>query len=262
MTFLSNSGYYLDLFIESKDSKTVDDIYVCNKLTNFTDLEKSMDLGFSFYKDEYLLFKPSTEYTLIKQQYKLLKKESKDIESPILLDELVDWYSDYDYLSNTIDRLSLFAGFDYKLYGNAFDLVSQFDNILKMKAKADQATEALINYHLAKTEREQLVWFYENQNNHYGTVYFKLSKSWRKDSIVTYKSDTLKLKIDISGYEYVMDYLEKLDALYDHLMEKYQPLPEHFEQSETGGIEYSLENHLRLHNKYLDVIEKYERKKK
>lgn len=90
MTFLSNSGYYLDLFIESKDGETADDIYVCNKLTNFTDLEKSMDLGFSFYKDEHLLFKPSTEYTLIKQQYQLLKTESKNIRSPILYDELVN----------------------------------------------------------------------------------------------------------------------------------------------------------------------------
>ena len=261
ITFLTNSGYYLDLFIESKDGETADDIYVCNKLTNFTDLEKSMDLGFSFYKDEHFDFKPSNEYTLIKEQYELLKNESKDIKNPILYDELVDWYRDYDYLSNTIDRLGPFACFDYKLYGKAFNLVSQFDNIFKLKAKAGQATEALINYHLAKTEREQLIWFYENQNNHYGTVYFELSKSWRTDSIVNYKADALKLEIDISGYEYVMDYFEKIDALYDRIMEKYKPLPEHFEQSETGSIEYSLENYLRLHNKYLDVIERFGRKK-
>ncbi len=262
MTFLSNTGYYLDLFIESKDGETADDIYVCNKLTNFTDLEKSMDLGFSFYKDEHLLFKPSTEYTLIKQQYQSLKTESKNIKSPILYDEFVNWYSNYDYLSNTIDQLGPFTSFDYKLYGKAFNLASQFDNIFKLKAAAEQATEALINYHLAKTEREQLIWFYKNQNNHYGTVYFELSENWREDSIVTYNSDALRLEIDISGYEYVMDYFEKLDGLYNGLMEKYKPLPEHFEQSETGGTEYSLENHLRLHNVHLDVIKKYGRKKK
>ena len=247
MTFLSNSGYYLDLFIESKDGETADDIYVCNKLTNFTDLEKSIDLGFSFYKDEHHLFKPSTEYTLIKQRFQLLKTESKYIKSPILYDELVNWYSNYDYLSNTIDQLGPFACFDYKLYGKAFNLVSQFDNIFKLKAKAEQATDGLINYHLAKTEREQLIWFYENQNNHYSTVYFKLSKNWWTNSIVNYKTDNLKLEIDISGYEYVMDYFIKLDNLYDKLMEKYKPLPEHFEQSE------------RLHNKHLDVLINYSR---
>lgn len=261
MTFLTNSGYYLDLFIESKDGKTADDIYVCNKLTNFTNLKKTMDLGFSFYKDEYFLFKPPTEYTLIKQQYELLKKEAKDIESPILFNELVDWYSNYDYLSNSIYRLGPFACFDYKLYSKAFNLVSQFDNIFKLKAKSAHATEALINYHLAKTEREQLIWFYENKNHHHGTIYFELSKSWRTDSIVNYKADALKLEIDISGYEYMMDYFEKIDSLYDSIMEKYKPLPEHFEQSETGSIEYSLDNHLRLHNMHLDVIEKYGRKK-
>lgn len=261
MTFLSNSGYYLDLFIESKDNKTADDIYVCNKLTNFTDLDKSMDLGFSFYKDEHLDFKPCNEYSLIKQQYKLLKIESKAIKSPIHFNELIKWYRNFDYIINTIDQLGPFACFDYKLYGKAFNLVSQFESLFKLKSKAEQATEALINYHIAKTEREQLIWFYQNQNNHYGTVYFELSENWRKNSIVTYKSNVLKLQIDISGYEYVMDYLEKLDALYDHLMEKYKPLREHFEQSETGGIEYSLENHLRLHNKHLDIIERFGSKK-
>lgn len=260
MTFLSNSGYYLDLFIESKDGETVDDIYVCNKLTNFMDLEKSMDLGFSFYKDEHLLFKPSTEYILIKGQYGLLNMESKEIESPILYDELVTWYSNYDYLSNKIHQLGPFASFDYKLYSSAFNLVSQFDNIFKLKAKAKQATEALINYHLAKTEREQLIWFYENQNNHYGTTYFELSQNWREDSLVIYNSDTLKIEIDISGYDYVMDYFEKIDTFYNGIMEKYKPLPEHFEQSETGSIQCSLESHLLLHNKHIDIVKELGRK--
>lgn len=261
MTFLSNTGYYLDLFIESKDDITVDDIYVCNKLTNFTELDKTMDLGFSFYRDEHLLFEPSIEYSLIKQQYELLKSDLKNIKSPILYNKLLISYSDYNYLTTTINRLGPFAGFDYKLYGKASSLVSQFDNILKLKAKVEAATEALIDYHIAKTEREQLIWFYENKHNQYSTSHFDLTKGLPKDSIVTYNSSTLKLKIDISGYEYVLDYFQKIDTLRDNLMEKYKPLPKHFEQSEAGRVEYSLENHLLLHNKHLDIIEKYRTRK-
>ena len=54
-----------------------------------------------------------------------------------------------------------------------------------------------------------------------------------------------------------MDYFSKLDNLYNELMEKYKPLPEHFEESATGNIEYSLENHLKLHNKHIDILEMY-----
>lgn len=93
-----------------------------------------------------------------------------------------------------------------------------------------------------------MIWFFENQQNHYSTIYFKFPKNWKVNSCVIYKANNIELIIDISGYEYVMDYFIKLDNLYDKLMEKYKPLPEHFEQSESGSIEYSLENHLRLHN--------------
>lgn len=53
---------------------------------------------------------------------------------------------------------------------------------------------------------------------------------WSKNCIVILKSDKIKLKIDLSGYEYVLNYLFKLDNFYDELMKKYQPLFEHFNQ--------------------------------
>lgn len=260
MTFLSNSGYYLDLFIESKDNKTADDIYVCNKLTNFTDLEKTMDLGFSFGKDEYYDFKPTQEYRLVQEQYENLFKEVTSIKNTVKVDDFKSWYSNFHYLSNTIRGFGPFESFAYKLYNKAYNLTSQVERVFEISLVTEQASEGLINYQSCSTEREKLIWFFKNQKNHYGSIYYEFPENWKTNSLINYKQDIVKLTLDISGYEYVIDYFITVDKLYDDLIEKYQPLPEHFEASESGSIEYSLENYLRLHNKHLDVIEQYGRK--
>ena len=260
MTFLSNSGYYLDLFIESKDSKTADDIYVCNKLTNFTDLKKTIDLGFSFGKDEYYDFKPSTEYTLIQEQYENLFREVTSIKNRIKVDDFKSWYSNFNYLSDTIRGFGPFECFAYKLYDKAYNLTSQVERVFEISLVTEQASEGLIDYQSCSSEREKLIWFFKNQKNHYGCVYYEFPDNWKTNSLINYKQDIVKLTLDISGYEYVIDYFITVDKLYDDLIEKYQPLPEHFEASESGSIEYSLENYLRLHNKHLDVIKQYGRK--
>lgn len=257
MTFLSESGYYLDLYIESKDGEYVEDIYVCNKLTNFIALNKTRRLSFSFYKDETVTFKPSSEYTLIKQQYQQVISYLDNITGTIHLNKLLKWYDGFDYLRRTIDQLGPFECFDYVLYSNAFSLTIQMDKIVNIKSKADEVTEGLIDYHLAKSEREKLIWFYKNKTNQFGTSYFILPQDWQSDYTVIFTKGTIEIKIDITGFGHVMDYFEKLDSFYDALMEKYKPLPEHFEQPENGSIEYSLESHLRLHNKYLDIIQKF-----
>lgn len=261
MTFYSNSGYYLDLFMEG-DNKFVGDIYVCNKLLNFTNLEKIYSLGFSFSLDEEVKFKPSSEYKVIKEQYKSLLKDIASFEPNIKLDKLVIWYNRYSYLKNFVDNIDPFFDLDYKLYSKAFSLISDIDDIIKINTKADYAVDALITFREAATEREKLIWFFENKNDHRSTNYFTLSEDLSIGSFIFFKSDRLELAIDISGYEYVMDYFINLDNLYDDLMEKYKPLPKHFEESETGSVEYSLQNHLRIHNKHLDVIEMYNRKDK
>ncbi|WP_452223703.1 hypothetical protein [Lacinutrix chionoecetis] len=261
MTFLSNSGYYLDLFIESKDNKTADDIYVCNKLTNFTDLEKSMDLGFSFRKDEYYYFKPTAEYLIIKKEYNALLNQITAISKPIKVDELKNWYYDnFNYLSKTINGFGPFECFDYNLYSDAYSLTSQVERVFEMSKVQDQATESLIQYQNCKTERERLIWFFKNQKHHYGSTYYEFPENWKTNTIISYRKKQVELELDIAGYEFVMDYFLILDKLYDELIEKYKPLPEHFEASENGSVQYLLENYLRLHNKHLDVVKEYGRK--
>ena len=261
ITFLSNTGYYLDLYIESKDGIMVEDIYVCNKLTNFTSLEKTMDLGFQFYKDQKVLFNPSSDYIFISDQYQLITNELELIEEAISFKDLLQLIHRFDNLFSELNKLDPLSIFFYELYRKANRLKSDVDKILWLELFKQDAIDGLINYQVAKTEREQLIWFYQNQKNHEKIIYADIPSDWQSDSIATYMIHDKELFIDISGHEFVLDYLQKLQRFHDDIVEKYRPTPEHFKQSRTKGIELSLENHLRLHNMYLDVVEKYGVKK-
>ena len=254
MTFFSNTGHFLDLYIESKREESVDDIYVCNKLTNFTDLEKRYDLSFHFCKDEEVKFIPNKEYIRLRDQLNLMKAEFKQLEDKISLDQFGTWYDKFLYLRNHINNLDIFDLFEYKLYVHAEKVISTLDNIINIKLKAQHVFDALIDFQLATTERDQLIWFLENEQDQYSSLYLTRTEN---PNMVMFKSNKLALNIDISGYEYVMDYFQKVDRVYEKLMEKYAPLLEHYEQSASGSVEYSLASYLKLHNKYLDVLEKF-----
>ena len=257
MTFLSNSGHYLDIFIESKDGFSVDDIYVCNKLTNLFDLGKRYDLGFSFDDDEKVSFEPTSEYLLMKEQYERLQFELNNLEDGITLDKFVAWYAEFNDLNVAIEELDVFSGFNYDLFGVLSDLHWKIIDIIEIKTKSEVAIEALIDYQIAKTERDQLIWFFENEQNRFVARSDMDIARLSSDSQITFSSDILKIKLDISGYEYVLDYFLKLEDFYNDMMEKYSPLPEHYQQSETGEVICSLGSYLHLHDKYADVVQKY-----
>jgi hypothetical protein len=257
ITFLSESGYYLDLYIECEDGENVHDIYVCNKLTNVLDLEKTLDLGFSFYRDEKVTFRRTSEYNLIEEDYKLLKSDLEKINDVIHLDDLITWYSRFDELKKHTKDLGPFVCFDYKLYRDACHTISEIDNIIAITSKSEDAVEGLINYHLAKSQRNKLLWLFENKKNRHGSPYYELPENWEERAIIVQTIDNNEIKLNISGYEYIIRYLEKLNNLYYEFMEIYQPLPEHYEQSPDGYVVCTLENYLKLHNKYLDIIERF-----
>ena len=259
MTFWSKSGLYLDFYIESKDEVSVDDMYVCNKLTNIIDLDKRHNLSFSFDKDEAVKFRPSKEYVLVKTQFEQLKAELKDLENGISYDDFLIWYDDFSYLRTFRDEWDPFTSFGYKLYRDIFHIIWKINSALEIKENTENAIEDLIEIQRAKGESEKLICFFENREN--------CNSSWKYTSIdevsckqVTFNFEICELLIDITGYEYVLDYFRALQVLNDEIMEKYKPLPEHYKQSETGSVEYSLENFLTLHQKHLDLVERYRQK--
>ncbi|WP_418637586.1 hypothetical protein [Winogradskyella sp.] len=254
VTFYSKTGCYLDLYIESKDGVLVDDIYICNKLSNIDEINKIHHLDFRFRKDEYVKFRPSKQYQFIHDQIVLIQSEFKDLKNKISLDAFLEWYGGFETAVENIRDLSIYEIHNYNLYKDARSLISRIDNIVFIKIKSQHAKEALLKYDKAETERDKLIWFCENKtdyNSIYGYKYAKYSRC------ISFKINKMKLKIDISEYDYVLDYFLKIEQVYNYFMDKYQPLPEHYEQSEDGYVTVTLENYLKLHKKHLDIVKKY-----
>src|SRR5690554_3153902 len=157
VTFLSETGYYLDLFFESKEDGTVDDIYVCNQLTNFVGLNKTMDLGFSFGKDEEVGSEPSEAYNLIARQYRVMLSDLNGFEGKIKIENFVRWYDNFQFIRTSMKKMGMFRSFKYKLYTKTYDFIFHLNHILAIKTKADHAIDALISYHQATTEREKVI---------------------------------------------------------------------------------------------------------
>mgnify|MGYP003149901648 CR=1 FL=1 len=257
MTFFSESGHYLDLFIESKDGETVDDLYVCNQLTNFIGLEKKFDLGFSFCTDEEVAFIPTKEYLTLQQEYYKLRMDLDAMNKAKKLDDFVKWLDQYYLIRDFLSSLDFQELFNSKLYSEVGSVYASLSSIKRIQIKADEAASALISFYNAKSERDKIIWLFENENDRYCSSAFDIPEKWKENSCVTYDFNTIKIEIDLTGYEYVMDYFKILDNYYDAVLEKYKPLPVHFENSENGEVRVSLEDYLRLHNMYIDVVEKY-----
>lgn len=256
MTFISDFGYYLDIYFE-ENAGSITDIRGCNKMFNFIELNKEYSLGLCFSKDDLVHFTPDMKYSFIQREFTLFLKDIALAPRTITLDELVEWYLDYSKMKTILQDIGFFRSMYYNLYTTAYGLICDFENILKLKTRANHALDALVSYQKATNESEKLIWLYENKIDRSNTLYFNLTKDLSNNSFVSYKSSNLDFHIDISGYEYVMDYFIKIDNFYEELMKKYEPLSEHFEQSKTGSIRYSLDNYLKLHNKHVDIVEKY-----
>ena len=261
MTFYSNSGYYLDIYMED-ENETVNDIYVCNKLLNFTNLKKTHDLGFNFKLDQEVRFSPDNDYIIIRNQYKSLINDLDSLNPNIKLNAFVDWFKGYSYMRNFIANTSFFVVLRYELYYKIFNLISDIDKILKVSIKAKHAIEALIDFQIATSEREKLIWFYENEADHKATKYLLIPENLSIDPVVSVKcySHNLDITVNISGYEYVIDYFRALDNFHDEMIEKYFPSQEYFLEAGEEGLVYSIEKYLTIHKVHLDVLKRYGKK--
>ncbi|MCG2431856.1 hypothetical protein [Aequorivita xiaoshiensis] len=256
MTFITNQGFYLDLYIEEKDGN-VNDIYVCYDLVNFIELYKEYDLGFCFYHDEKIGFIPDLDYVAIRDEYNQLLAEIELLMPTTNLDGLERLYPTYQKLEKLLDKFGLFIAFEYRLYSKAYDLIMEIENLFQIKAKEHVAIDAIIDFQKAKTEREKLIWYFKNRKDKLSLFNISIPEDLNKDPFITHKSDSLNIKIDVSGYEYVLEFFKQLNELYHEFMKKYEPLPEQIEQASDGAFQYNLESFLRLPNKHIDIIDKY-----
>ncbi|UAM97246.1 hypothetical protein K8354_13080 [Polaribacter litorisediminis] len=258
LSFVCNSGHYLDILIESKDGVFIDGLCICSKLSNNRNLAKKYNLNILFYEEDKVKFKPSEVYTQIKNQYKNIVNEVSKFKEPITLKQFVEWYKKYkffkDYFNNRHPYEMLFNR--HRLFQKTQRIKSDLDDISKVYANNKKATKALLDFEELKTEEEKLIWFFKNQDNLYGAVRFKLPKKYSKNSIASAKIKKVTIKIDLTGFEHVLEYFNKIYDLHEYFIEKYKPLPEHY-KDKNYDVSYDLEVYLKLHNKHTEIVAQY-----
>lgn len=255
ITFLSDSGYFLDLYIEGNSE--VKDMYVCRNATNFIKLNKQKDLGsFHFTHDE-----PGSNseenYAEVKKLYQEFLQDWKALGTVKNLTDIFDLIENkWDDLLNVYHETSDFSITD-DIHTDIYWLDQELFYLLELENQASRAIDQLILFHQAKTEREKLIWYFENGDllGHY-TLFFKNPNQTEVSSVIHFGVKNF-CTIDITGFEYVLDYFLKLQYLQDYFMAKYEPTEELIGHFTDTFVINDLTDLLELHNVYPDLVEKY-----
>jgi hypothetical protein len=243
----------LPLFFEENDG-TVTDIYLCNAFSGELSDAYDQVISFSFYEEEKIAFEPTLTYSINLQKIERAVEEFKNLQSMGIapVEEMVNWYNKFKYLSDELGLNSPFTSIKYKAYLYINSLFAKVSELAYNFNKNDLAKKVLEAYHAIDLEDEKSLvrWLMQNRKNYF----FSLEKTdnWRNTGFLIVKTNP-SLVVDCSGY---LDGVI-LDEIYhkhlEEMMEKYKASEADF-QKNGGYLEYSLESRLRIHNKYLDLL--------
>ncbi|MDD7913194.1 hypothetical protein [Polaribacter ponticola] len=139
ITFISKSGFYLDLFIESKNNIDVDDIYTCSEIISSNIIEKKYSLEPHFYEDEKVTFYADSKYKFIKEQYKLMLSDINHFKENLSLKDFITWYDKYNDLRN-LDFLETTL---LKLYTKIYDAITAIDKIIEQQVETEYFVKSI-----------------------------------------------------------------------------------------------------------------------
>lgn len=253
VTFISEEGFYLDLFLSGEEK--VEDIYVCNHLTNFFELNKKYNLFLErfIYDDDKVNFVPSITYINTIAKYNRIQKEIDDL-GPVK--KLTDIFEILNRQENSIskedldsDQIIKSRDFGYLTYFNL-----ELEQLLNVQREADRAVDGVLSFYETRHLVERLTWFFENENitGYFSSFHVEENTTSKVPNIIPFGSE--RFQLDISGYEYVIEYFRIHSFLKKHLMELFEPLPEH---NTEGLVLEHLTDYLYLHDVYPHLVRKY-----
>lgn len=240
---------YLDLVFDGDDDQVID-ISCCDNLQNFNGLEKQIDFLFSFYLDEKVAFKPSEDYQTHKKYYCEFLADLNVNVGATTLRNLVQTFEKYEQLYGFLsgDKCRVFS---YRLYSNISLFRFVAETYFTIDQRSEHAVNALIAFQNAKTERDKVVWYFDNRAD-FTKVYGLVDGDGKVTKTKKHDIGEEVLIVDWSEYEYVVDYFDKLDGFYHEMCEKYEPNPD-----DVDLELYGIENYFRLNNVYLDLLDFY-----
>ena len=251
-SFVTKDNQALDLFFEEENGE-VTDVYLCNKLETEEEVSPKHQMYFSFYEDEKVTFKPSVDFLIKQQKIEDATTEFEQFKDRfVFIEEIGHWKNKHQELIKEFDFPSFFVEKRYLAFKPFRDLCANIRYVIDHLEKHMFAMQALSELDATENEKELVYWLFTYERSYLSDYGFDRLDGWEQSSLITLK-EYPSIIIDCSGYIESLKFSFLYSKHHDELIEKYNPTKEHFEKSD-GGIVYSLENHLRLHGMYLDIL--------
>lgn len=255
-SFTKQNYASLNLFFEEKHD-TITDIYLCGNLKTENPEEEIMSIYFSFYEEEKVDFKADFRYLNNLQK---IQKATEEFNLMVMdsipqIEELVYWHNKYKLIARELDLGDPFISKEYKAYQNIDRIYFKIHSLVGFYDKKRYSQEALKEYRNidANQEKEVVYWLLTHKNSGLYNTSTK-TRNWKKTGFIGLNIDPQsRIVVDCSKCLDAFLFADLYDTLEKELMEKYKPTEEHFIQN-GGSVTYSLENYLRLHEKYLDLL--------
>ena len=251
-SFVTKDNHTLDLFFE-EENEEVTDVYLCNKLEVKEKISPNYQMYFNFYEDEKVTFKPSVDFLIKKQNIENAITEFEQFKDRfVFIEEIGYWKNKHLELVNEFAAPFFFREERYLLFEPFSGLCSNLRNVIEHIEKHKFAIQALSELEATENEEELVYWLFTYEWGHLSDYGFERLHGWEQNGLITLK-EYPSIIIDCSGYIESLQFSFLYSKHHDDLVEKYNPTKEHFEKS-SGGIEYSLESHLRIHGMYLGIL--------
>ena len=165
---------------------------------------------------------------------------------------MIHWYNKYKSLA---DELNLNNPFDISKFKASKHLNSLYSEVLLLIRNFNKnhlAQEFLREYQRINIydEKSIISWLLCHKDKYF--FLFKKTNNWKKTGFIILETDPNLIIDCIECLDFCL-FEEIYSNIENEIMQKYNPTEEHFEQN-GGNIEYSFENYLKLHNKYLDLF--------
>lgn len=251
-SFITKDNQALDLFFEEENDE-VTDVYLCNKLETEDNISPKHQMYFSFYEDEKVTFKPSVDFLIKKQKIENAITEFEQFKDRfVFIEEIGHWKNKHQELIKEFDFPSFFVEKRYLAFKPFRGLCDNIRYVIDHLEKYKFAMQALSELEATENEKELVYWLLTYDFSYLSDYGFERLDDWEQSGLITLK-EYPSIIIDCSGYIESLQFSFIYRKYHDELIEKYNPTKEHFEKS-NGSIEYSLENHLRIHEMYLDIL--------
>ena len=251
-SFVTKDNQTLDLFFE-EDNGEVTDVYLCNKLETEEKISPKYEMYFDFYEDEKVTFNPSVDFMIKKQKIDNAITEFEQFKDRfVFIEEIGHWKNKHHELIKEFDFPSFFVEKRYLMFQPFRGLCDNIRYVIDHLEKHKFAMQALSELEVTENEKELVYWLFTYEWSHLSDYSFERLEGWEENCLITLK-DYPSIVIDCSEYIESLQFSFLYNKHHEDLIKKYEPTKEHFKQSD-GGIVYSLENHLRLHGKYLDIL--------